>query len=613
MGVTDPPTQSVRNGAQATDGKGTFDDRIQISKIGENEESHEPHIDAEGTEESPGVARMAAIAKVLTTPKRVSFFISVFLAGYAFGLDYLVRNTYLAYATSSYQQHSLLATVNVIRGVVVAALQPSIAKLAYVFGRIEIFCFGLVIYVAGSVVEACANNVQSFAAGAFLYQLGYTTSLLMAGIMIADVTAVKDRLFFAFTPNFPYLINTWISGNVTAATLSTTTWKWGIGMFCIIYPVCAAPLILLMVLLGRQARKSTPRRRYPPLLKSLKTLFWELDTIGVLLLTASLAMIMVPLTLAGGVDEKWDNSGILAPLIIGIVLLPAFIIWESKTPYPLLPFYLFKDRMVWACLGLGCFCTFAYTTHASYLFTLLCVSYDFSVADATRIASLYGFCAVLSAAILGLIVMKVRRLKAFVLCGVAATFIGIGLLIKYRGGPDAKVGVIVGEVFVGLAGGFFPYPSLILIQTIAKHQHMGVLIGLMFTVNNMGVALGSCVSGAIWTQTLYEELSKNLAPFNNATLAPAIYAAPLYVVPEYPIGSPERDAIIVSYKYIQRLLTITAAGLTVPVLIAAVFLRDPILANEQSQPEAERRTPKVEPSEKRDGPWANKLWRAFWS
>lgn len=619
MESTDPSSPVSPSENQAIPKKGIPEHQVQALKIDGAEESYkleqDDHDDSVKADESAGVARVTAIAKILTTPKRVAFFLSVFIAGYAFGLDYLVRNTYLAYATASYQQHSLLSTVNVVRGVIVAALQPSLAKTADVFGRIEVFCFGVAVYTVGSIIEACANNVQTFAAGAFLYQLGYTTSLLMAEIMIADITAVKDRLFLAFVPNFPYLINTWISGNVAAATLSITTWRWGIGMFCIIYPVCAAPLILMMIFLGRQARKVTPKTQYPPILHSLQHLFWELDIIGVLLLTASLAMIMIPLTLAGGAGDKWDNAGILAPLIIGVLLMPTFIFWESKTSHPLLPFRFFKDRMVWACLSLGCFCTFAYATHASYLFTLLVVSYDFSVSNATRIASLYGFCAVLSAAILGLIVMKVRRLKAFVLCGVVASFIGVGLLIKFRGGPDAKAGVIAGEVFVGLAGGFFPYPSLILIQTVAKHQHMSILIGLMFTVNNLGVALGSCVSGAIWTQTLHKELEKNLAPFNNGTLASMIYAAPFYVVPEYPIGTLERDAIITSYKSVQRLLTITAACLTVPVFIAALFLRDPKLAIEQTQPEAEQEATKEDGADTTvgSGSWGSRLWQAFWS
>ncbi|KAL6247859.1 ferrioxamine B transporter [Rhinocladiella similis] len=603
--INDLIPQPDRIGAQAMAEKGYADDPSQISKRDEHEESHR---------ESPGVSRMTAIANVLTTPKRVSLYLSFFIAGYAFGLDYLVRNTYLAYATASYQQHSLLATVNVIRAVVVAALQPSLAKLADVFGRLEVFIFGVVVYTVGSIVEACANNVESFAGGAILYQLGYTTSLLIIEIMLADVTAVKNRLFFAFLPNFPYMINSWISGNVTSATLSATTWRWGIGMFCIIYPVCVMPLIVLVALLGRQVRKTDRERRYPPLFSSLRTIFWELDIIGVFLLTASLAMIMIPLTLAGGVGKKWTQAGILTPLILGVALMPGFLYWEHKSSHPLLPFYLFKDRMVWACLVIGCFCVSAYMTHASYLYTLLIVSYDFSVESATRIASVYSFCAVLSAALLGLVVMKVRRLKAFILGGVVISFVGVGLLVKYRGGPNSKAGVIAGEVIVGVAGGFFPYPSLVLIQTVTKHQHVGILIGLMFTVNFLGQAIGGCVSGAIWTQTLYEQLSKNLAPFNNASLAPAIYAAPFYVVPEYPIGSPQRDAIIASYSHIQRLLTTTAVGLTVPVLIGALFLRDPILADGQSQPEAERpRGPEVAHPEMRYQHWTSRLWRAFWS
>ncbi|KIW47225.1 uncharacterized protein PV06_02816 [Exophiala oligosperma] len=602
-----PQSQSDRLGARPMAEKGSANHSSPTSK---HDECEEPDL------VSPGVARMAAIANVLTTPKRVSLYLSFFIAGYAFGLDYLVRNTYLAYATASYQQHSLLATVNVIRAVVVAALQPSLAKLADVFGRLEVFIFGVVVYTVGSIVEACANNVGSFAGGAILYQLGYTTSLLIIEIMLADVTAVKNRLFFAFLPNFPYMINSWVSGNVTSATLSSTTWRWGIGMFCIIYPLCVMPLIMLVVLLGLQARKQSDReRRYPPLFSSLRTIFWELDIPGVFLMTASLAMIMIPLTLAGGVGKKWTQAGILTPLILGFALMPGFLYWERKSSHPLLPFYLFKDRMVWACLVIGCFCVAAYMTHASYLYTLLVVSYDFSVESATRIASVYSFCAVLSAALLGLVVMKVRRLKAFVLGGVVLSFIGVGLLVKYRGGPNSKAGVIAGEVIVGIAGGFFPYPSLVLIQTVAKHQHVGILIGLMFTVNFLGQAIGGCVSGAIWTQTLYDQLSKNLAPFNNATLAPAIYAAPFYVVPEYPTGTPQRDAIVASYSHIQRLLTTTAVGLTVPVLIGALFLRDPILADGQSQLEAEEREETVthHPEMRDQQHWARRLWRAFWS
>lgn len=541
-------------------------------------------------ENSPGVVRMEAAAAQLTTAKRWVFFTSIFFVAYVLGLDFLVRNTYVPYATSSFQNHSLLSTINVIRGVVAAAIQPSVARLTDVFGRVEIFTIAVLLSMTGTVVEALSTNVQSFSGGAVLHQLGYTLSVLTIEIMIADFTSMKTRLFFAFVPNWPFLINTWISGNVTSAVLSVTTWKWGIGMFAIMNPVSSLPLIATMVLLNRQAKKRNSVREYtafPLRLRSVRALFWELDVIGILLLTAGLAMTLIPLTLAGGLSTRWEDAGILTPLIIGFLMFPIFVLWEVKTATPMLPFHLLKDRTVWACLGISCMFPFAFMVHGNYLFTLLLVSYNFTVEGATRVASLYSFCATVVGSLLGIVVIKVRRLKEFILAGILLWFVGGGLIYHYRGGEGSKAGIIGGEVVIGTAAGFFSWPTLILIQTAARHEYIGILISLVFTVNSIGQAFGNCVSGAIWSQTLFDELSSNLEPFNNATLASSVYAAPLFVVPEYPIGTPERDAIIVSYRYIQRLLTTTAICIVVIMLVFALFLRNPRLSDEQTQPEVQ--------------------------
>lgn len=541
-------------------------------------------------ENSSGVIRMQAIAAQMTTTKRWLVFSSIFLVSYVLGLDFLVRNSYVPYATSSFQNHSLLSTINVIRGVVAAAIQPSTARLTDVFGRVEVFTVAILLSTAGTIIEIFSDSVQAFAGGAVLYQLGYTLSVLTMEIMIADLTTMRTRLFFAFVPNWPYLINCWISGNVTSAVLSVTTWRWGIGMFAIMIPVSALPLIFTMVVLGRRAHRRNAELETGPSpfrLGSLRHLFWELDVIGVMVLTAALAMTLIPLTLAGGQSTRWRDAGILAPVIIGFLLFPVFVFWESKVSQPMLPLHLLKNRTVWACLGISCAFPFAFMVHGNYLFTLLMVSYNFTIEGATRVASLYSFCAVVVGALLGVVVIKVRRLKEFILAGVLLWFVGGGLIYHYRGGSGSKGGIIGGEIVIGTAAGFFSWPTLIMIQTVARHQYIGVLISLVFTVNSIGQAFGNCVSGAIWSQTLFDELSRNLAPFNNDTLASSVYAAPLFVVPEYPVGSPERDAIVVSYRYIQRILTITAMCIVALMLFFALCLRNPILSDQQTQPEAE--------------------------
>jgi SIT family siderophore-iron:H+ symporter-like MFS transporter len=74
-------------------------------------------------------------------------------------------------ATASFQQHSLLSTIGVLRGVIAAATQPTAAKIADVFGRTEVLLLTIIFYVVGTIIEATSHSVQAFAAAAVLYQV----------------------------------------------------------------------------------------------------------------------------------------------------------------------------------------------------------------------------------------------------------------------------------------------------------------------------------------------------------------------------------------------------------------------------------------------------------
>lgn len=169
-------------------------------------------------------------------------------------------------------------------------------------------------------------------------------------VVIADTTSLRSRLFFSYIPATPFIINTWVSGDISAAVLANTTWRWGVGMWCIIYPVCALPLILSLSWVGHKAKKSGDLDQYKTPLqiwgwKRLAVgLFWQLDVIGIILLIAVFGLILVPLTLAGGVASKWSSGSIIAPLVIGIVCIPFWIWWESKAPHPMLPFHVSPAR-----------------------------------------------------------------------------------------------------------------------------------------------------------------------------------------------------------------------------------------------------------------------------
>jgi MFS transporter, SIT family, siderophore-iron:H+ symporter len=544
---------------------------------------------------SPGVQRIEAITVQLTLTHRICIFLSVFLVAYAYGLDGTVRYTYQTTATASYNNHSLLATINVLRSVIAAAAQPTAAKIADVFGRVELVCVSVVFYTVGTIIEASATGVQTFAGGGVLYQVGYTSILLLVEVIIADITSLRARLFFSFVPALPFIINTWVSGNITSEVLAHSTWQWGIGMWAIIYPVCALPLIISLWLAGHKAHKSGELDKYTTSYQSLgffglsKSLFWQLDLIGITLLIAVFALVLIPLTIAGGVVQSWRTAHIIAPLVIGIVCIPFFIVWELKAPHPLVPFHLLKDRAVWGALGIAVMLNFCWYLQGDYLYTVLIVAFDFSILSATRVSSLYSFVSVITGFTLGAIVFRVRRLKQFIIAGTSLFLVAFGLLIHYRGSPSSagKSGVIGAQILLGIAGGMFPYPAQASIQAATQHEHLAVITGLYLATYNVGSAFGNTVSGAIWTQVLPGELERQLSGFGNATLASTAYGNPFGAIAEYPIGTPERTGIIAAYQHTQRLLCVTGICLCVPLIAFSLCLRNPKLGDEQSNPDAE--------------------------
>ncbi|TWU72683.1 hypothetical protein ED733_003420 [Metarhizium rileyi] len=546
---------------------------------------------------APGVARMEIVASQLTFAERAWLFFGIFLVGYAYGLESQVRSTYTPYATSSFSLHSYLSTINVLRSVVAVAVQPTAAKIADIFGRFEVVAASTIFYVVGMSIEATASSVYAFCAGAIVYQIGYTCIVLLLEVLVADFSSMRARVFFSYIPALPFVINTWISGNVTSAVLAVTTWRWGIGMWCIIYPICSLPLLTTLYRIDR--RVSLPKHGAPKnfrdrwnflgLGKSTRGLVDQLDLVGLVTMVAGFSFILAPLSIIGTTTEHWRNPYVISSLAAGFVLVPIFIVWERRgAKTPLVPFHLLADRGVWAALAVRSLLNFAWYVQGNYLYTVLIVAFDFSIGTATRILSFYSFFGVISGVVVGLVVYKVRRLKAIIVGGTVLFTASFVVLYHFAGGatPRSQAGIISGQVLMGLASGLFAYPTQASIQASATRDHVAILTGLYLSFYNAGSAFGTCLAGAIWSQTLYPSLQQNLAFQPNETLARDTYNSPFPVVEQYPVGTEIRSAIIESYKSVQTLLCAAGLCLCLPMIAFSLALRNPKLSEQQVQEEA---------------------------
>lgn len=131
---------------------------------------------------------------------------------------------------------------------------------------------------------------------------------------------------------------------MTSSVLSVTGWRWGIGMFGIIYPVCALPLIAVLLRVQSRAKRAgvlgsylTPFQRLGAKQLAVE-LVMQLDVVGIILMIGVFACILVPFTLAGGVTAQWKTAKVIAPLVIGVLLIPVWVYWEKTCKYPMLPF-----------------------------------------------------------------------------------------------------------------------------------------------------------------------------------------------------------------------------------------------------------------------------------
>lgn len=155
-------------------------------------------------------------------------------------------------------------------------------------------------------------------------------------------------------------------------------------MFGIIFPVVAVPLFLTLIAAEVRANRSGLLAGIPSPVRSLTKghlwldFFWQIDAVGLLIIAAIFAFILVPLTLAGGNGSQWSTPNIIVPLVIGVVIcIPAFVVWELKfARHPVMPFRILRDRQVIAALSVALLLNTAWYTQGLNLYFTVRVAFD---------------------------------------------------------------------------------------------------------------------------------------------------------------------------------------------------------------------------------------------
>ncbi|KAK4049011.1 hypothetical protein OIV83_004372 [Microbotryomycetes sp. JL201] len=547
------------------------------------------------SEKSRGVLQMEQLNARMSLKYRVLLYGGFALLAYVMSLDQYTNRSYLTTATSvSFAAHSTLATISTLKSVMQAVSQPPIAGMADVWGRLEAYSVCLFLYALGYVVVASAQSVYAYAAGASINVVGITGLFLLQNIIIGDISSLRNRLFWSIFPSIPGTINVWVSGNITQSLLGArqengSMWRWGIGMFCILTPALATPIMLTLGIGMRKSSStklavvaptaSTERSRLT-LKQKVVSVFWQLDLVGLLLFVAGAGMVLVTITIANGKGSKWSDAHCIALLVVGGLCCIGFVLWERfGARHPLIPFALMKNRTVIICMLIAVIHPAAGGVVGGYLLTFLQVAANQTTLSAQRITSIASFSGTLVAAANGILVRYIRYLKPIIIVGFVLEVLAFGLMIRYRESTNSQGELAMVQVVRGVAVGCIGFPLQASIQSVVKHEHLGAITAGYLTVYYLAGGVGSAIAGGIWTNTVPEKIQQYM---NNDTLAAQAFANPIGFISKFPYGTPERMAVARAQDEAQRIMCITGTAIAAVGLFLAFGLQSVKLTDDQS-------------------------------
>lgn len=460
-----------------------------------------------------------------------------------------------------------------------AVIKPPMAKIADVFGRFEAFCVSILLYVLGYIQMAASTNVQTYASAQIFYAAGSTGLQILQQVFIADSSDLLNRAMLASLPEFPFLVTVWIGPTIADAVLRHASWRWGYAMWTIILPASFLPLAVSLLLNQRKAKKLKlikPKSPKSPrnCLSVIRRTWYDLDMVGLLLLSTAVTLILVPLTLAANSRNGWKNPSITGMVVVGLLCLCALPVWESSkrlAPKPLLSLHLLKQRTALAGCALAFFYFMAfYFSVQPYLYSYLQVVQDYDVATAGRVTQTFAFTSTIAAFAVSVLIKYTSRYRDFVTLGCIFYISGLLLMTLYRQEGCSGLQILGTQIVIGIGGGLLNVPVQLGVQASATHQEVAAATAMFLTSMEMGGAVGAALSGAVWTHLIPKKLHRYL-PDESKGQAGEIFGN-LATALSYPMGSATRDAINRAYQETMDRLLVFAIVATVPLIPLSLLM-----------------------------------------
>ncbi len=444
---------------------------------------------------------------------------------------------------------------------------PIITSLSDVLGRKIPLYASFVVFIAGSIVFALANNMGILILGRVLQGLGGGGLDVLGEVILADITTLKERPLYLGLFSIPMAGGAICGPIVGAALAEKASWRW-IGWINL--PPGILGLLLFFFFLRLRAIET-----------SFASKIARLDWTGMVLFLIGSTLFSLPLSWAGAL-YPWASYTTLIPFILGVLFLVAFGFYEARPVQPVFPYRIFKNRTSTFTL-IGSFMHGA-VLNGGLLYLLLSFQATFRdtpLRSAVEVLPICVFIVVFS--IVGAVSVEVlRKYKLITIAAWPCLAVGVGLFALWKPGvsdgmkygPQVLAGVGLGVLFTICT---FP-------MNASQHvDDAGLAIGIMVSFRMFGsmtgLAVGSTVFHSVFEQRIakLDQLPGQLAVLRDVREAVAF----IPFLREIDQSTPAYGAVVESYRVAFMAVFLALAGMGAVGFIFSLFIKELSLESDE--------------------------------
>ncbi|KAI0833802.1 iron permease [Trametes gibbosa] len=363
-------------------------------------------------------------------------FTAVVVSNFLSALDVTAVSTALPTITDDLNGGDDFVWVGAAYGLAAASILPFTGRAADILGRrpVMLGCVGL--FFLGSALAGSARTMNMLIAARTVQGMGGGGIINLASIITSDLVPLAERGVYQ-----GFLVLTWafaaaIGPVVGGSFAQKASWRW---LFYLNLPLAGIAFFLVALFL---------RVRTPP--GALRDKLARIDWVGNIIIIAGTTLALVGLTW-GGVHFPWDSAHVLAPLILGGVLMASFFVYEFFVPRePTVPFDIMANQTSLS----GYVATFFHGVVSISIIYYLPVYFQACMAASPVRSSVNLFATALVCSpfslIGGVLVKTLNKYRPANYIGWALTMIGVGLLTLLK--EDSPTAAWAGFQVIAAAG-----------------------------------------------------------------------------------------------------------------------------------------------------------------